>query len=115
MMTSRRPLMTGADKQRAFVRSGGAISVDMESAAIALEAQRRGLPFACMRTILDTAGEDVVGARLVDQDGRVRPLPAAKALLTSPRMVIGVARLVKNLRLATRSLASTIEAVLPRL
>jgi adenosylhomocysteine nucleosidase len=114
-MTTRRPITTGADKQRAYVHSGGAISVDMESAAIALEAERCGLPFVCMRAILDTAGEDVVGARLVDQNGRVRPLAAAKALVTNPWMIIGVAHLLRNLRVATRSLASAIEAVLPRL
>jgi len=115
MMTSRLPLMTGADKHRAYLESGGAISVDMESAVFALESQRRGLPFMCMRTLLDTAGEDVVGAQLVDQNGRIRALAAAKALTSSPRMVLGVVRLVRNLRLATRSMASTLEAVLPRL
>jgi adenosylhomocysteine nucleosidase len=115
MMTSRRPIMSAPDKHRAFMESGGAISVDMESAVIALEAQRRGLPFVCMRTILDTAGEDVVGARLMDRDGHVRPLAAAKALITNPRMIIGVVHLVRNLRLATHSLASALEAVLPRL
>jgi adenosylhomocysteine nucleosidase len=115
MMTSRLPLLTRADKQRAFAQSGGAISVDMESAAIALEAERRGLPFVCMRTILDRAGEDVVGARILDQNGRIRPLMAAKELVTQPRTIIGVAHLVRNLRVATRSLASAIEAVLPHL
>jgi adenosylhomocysteine nucleosidase len=114
-MTSRRPIMTTADKQRAYLLSGGAISVDMESAVIALEAERRGLPFVCMRTILDTAGEDVVGARLIDQNGRVPPLAAAKTLITNPRIIIGVARMLRNLRLATHSLASALEAVLPRL
>jgi nucleoside phosphorylase len=114
MMTSARPLMTGADKQRAFKQSG-AISVDMESAVIALEAQRRGVPFACMRTILDTAGEDIVGARLVDRDGRVLVRAAAQALITSPRTIVGVARLVRNLRRATQSLAGALEAVLPLL
>jgi adenosylhomocysteine nucleosidase len=112
MMTARRPIITGIDKQRAYAQSG-AISVDMESAAIALEAERRGLPFICIRTILDAAGEDVVGGRLIDHNGRVRPLAAARALITSPRMILGAARLVKNLRLATRSLASTLETVLP--
>jgi adenosylhomocysteine nucleosidase len=115
MMTSRRPIMTWADKQRAYVESGGAISVDMESAAIALEAEQRRLPFVCMRTILDTANEDVVGGRLIDQDGRVRPIAAAKALITRPRIIIGVGHLVRNLRLATLSLASALEVVLPRL
>jgi nucleoside phosphorylase len=115
MMTSRRPLMTGADKHRAHLESGGAITVDMESAAIALEAQRRGLPFVCMRTILDTAEADIVGAQLVDQNGRVRAPAAAKALISSPRIIIGVAHLWRNLRLATRSMASALQAALPRL
>jgi adenosylhomocysteine nucleosidase len=114
-MTSRHPIVTTADKHRAHLESGGAISVDMESAVIALEAERRGLPFACMRTILDTAGEDVVGARLLDRNGRVRPLTAAKTLITSPRMIIGVASLLRNLRVSTHSLVSALEAVLPRL
>ena len=112
-MTSRRPLATRADKQRAYSQSGGAISVDMESAAIAFEAKRRGLPFACIRTILDTASDDVVGARLIDQNGHVRRLAAVKALITNPRMVIGVAHLLRNLRLATHSMALALEAVLP--
>lgn len=115
MITSRRPITTRADKHLAYLQSGGAISVDMESAVIAFEAERRGLPFACMRTILDTADEDVVGAQLVDQSGRVRPLTAARTLITSPRMIIGVARLLRNLRVATHSLVSALEAVLPRL
>jgi nucleoside phosphorylase len=115
MLTSRRAITTSVDKRRAHMESGGAISVDMESTVIALECERRGLPFICVRTILDTAGEDVAGARLVDQDGRVRPLAAAKALVTSPRTVVGVARLVRNLRRSTQSLAVTLEALLPRL
>jgi nucleoside phosphorylase len=115
MMTSRLPLLTRAEKERAFRQTGGAISVDMESAAIAIEAERCHRTFACMRTILDTASEDVVGARMIDQNGRVRPLVAAKELLTNPRMIIGAAHQVRNLRVATRSLASAIEAVLPRL
>jgi adenosylhomocysteine nucleosidase len=114
-MTTRRPIITAADKQRAHLQSGGAISVDMESAAIAVEAERRGLPFVCVRSILDTACQEVVGARLLDQNSRVRPLAAAKALITHPQMILGVAHLLKNLRRSTHSLASTLEAVLPHL
>ncbi|HKV55288.1 MAG TPA: hypothetical protein VJN94_11685 [Candidatus Binataceae bacterium] len=114
MMTSRRALTTSADKRRAHTESG-AITVDMESAAIAFEAQRRGLPFVCLRTILDTASEDVVGAALADENGEVRALAAAKALITHPRMIGGVVHLLRNLRLAASSLASTLEAILPRI
>jgi len=113
-MTSRRALVTAADKRRAHHETG-AISVDMESAVIALEAQRRGIPFVCIRTILDTAGEDVVGAALADENGRVRPLAAAKAVITNPGLVAGAARLLCNLRLATNALAETLEIVVPEI
>jgi hypothetical protein len=43
-MTSRRVLVTAADKRRSHHETG-AISVDMESAVVALEAQRRGILF----------------------------------------------------------------------
>jgi hypothetical protein len=87
----------------------------MESAVIALEAQRRGIPFVCIRTILDTAGEDVVGAALADENGRVRPLAAAKAVISNPGLVAGAARLLRNLRLATNALAETLEIVVPEI
>ncbi|HJU09568.1 MAG TPA: hypothetical protein VJ728_01760 [Candidatus Binataceae bacterium] len=110
MMTSRRPLMTAAEKKRAYSQTG-AVSVDMESAAIALEAYRRGLPFVCMRTVLDTAAEDIAAAGFIDRDGRVQPLAAARTLVSSPRTVIQVFRLVRNLRIATNALALVVEAV----
>jgi nucleoside phosphorylase len=114
MMTSRRPLMTSADKHRAW-RDSGAISVDMESAVIALEAQHRGLPFVGMRTIMDRADEDVAGAGLADDNGHVRVMAAAKAMITNPRMIADAIHLLRNLRRATRSLASALEAVVPHL
>jgi nucleoside phosphorylase len=110
MLTSRRAIMTGADKRLAHEESG-AISVDMESAIIAIDAHSRGLPFICMRTILDTAGEDLPVANLIDEHGHVRPFAAAKALIRHPGIVVGVARFGRNLRLATRSLAVATEAV----
>jgi len=113
MMTLRRPLMSAADKRSARHESG-AISVDMESAVIAVEAQRCNLPFIVMRTILDPAGEDIIGAQLADEDGHVRAWAAAKALITNPHMLLGTARLLGNLRRATRALACALEAVLPR-
>jgi nucleoside phosphorylase len=113
-ITLRRPLMTAADKQQAYQQSG-AISVDMESAAIALEAQRRALPFIALRTILDTSREDVVGARLLDQNGVVRPLGAIRTIIANPRLIIGAIHLMRNLRRATHSLASVLEVTLPRL
>jgi nucleoside phosphorylase len=114
ILTSRRAIAKIADKRLAADQSG-AVAVDMESAMIALEAHRRGLPFVCMRTILDTAAQELAGAMLADEYGRVRPLAAAKALLSQPSIVAGALRLVRNLRIATDRLAAAAEAVLTRI
>ena len=114
VLTSRRPLISSADKHRAY-RESGAISVDMESAVIAQEAERRAYPFVGLRAIMDTADEDVAGAELADEDGRVRAGPAARALLRNPAIVLDAMHLLRNLRRATRSLASSLEVLLPQL
>jgi adenosylhomocysteine nucleosidase len=110
ILTSRRALALPADKRAAATQSG-AVAVDMESAIVALEAQSRGLPFVCLRTILDTASEEISGALLADENGRVRKLAAARALLTSPSTVRGAIRLTRNLRLATKVLSQAIDSV----
>ncbi len=111
VLTSRRVIAKVADKRRAY-QALGAIAVDMESAPIALEAARRELPFICLRTIMDTAGDEIEGAHLADENGRVRLLPAAAALITQPRLLAASIRLMRNLRSATRSMTEALAAVL---
>ena len=111
ILTSRRAIAKVDDKRRAH-EALGAIAVDMESALIALEAARRGMPFVCLRTIMDTATEGIDGARLADENGRVRPLAAAAALIAQPRLVLSSLKLMRNLRAATRSMAEAISVVL---
>lgn len=113
LLTVRHPLMTPAQKRLAGVHSG-AIAVDMETAVIAFEAAARGIPFVAMRTIMDTVDHDLAAAGLADENGDVRPLKAAAALIRNPAMVAGVVRLMRNLRRATRSMALAIEAVTQR-
>jgi adenosylhomocysteine nucleosidase len=114
ILTVKFPLITGVEKRLAGQQCG-AIAVDMESAIIALEAAARGVPFVCMRTIMDTVEHDLAGAGLADQDGQIRPLAAAAALIRNPRMVTGVIHLVRNLRRAVDSMAVAVEAVTRRL
>jgi nucleoside phosphorylase len=114
ILTSRHALTTGAEKRAAGEHSG-AVAVDMESAAIALEAATRGLPFVCMRTILDTVDQELVGARLADEYGHVRPRAALQALVTNPGIVVGLYRLLRNLRLSTHALANAFEQVARRI
>jgi adenosylhomocysteine nucleosidase len=114
ILTVKRPLVTGTEK-RLVGEHTGAIAVDMETAVIAFEAATRRIPFVAIRTIMDTVADDLAGALLADANGKVRPLKAAAALARNPAMVAGVIRLVRNLRLATHSMATTIEAVTRRL
>jgi len=110
ILTSARPLLTAPEKRRAKSATG-AIAVEMESAVLAEAAQNRGIPFACVRAILDTADEEVVGAELADQDGRVRPIKAAGFIVRHPAAILALPRIARNLGLASKSIAGAIEAI----
>jgi adenosylhomocysteine nucleosidase len=111
VLTSRRAIAKALDKQRAHAAMG-AIAVDMESAVIAHEASARNLPFVCLRTILDTAAQNLDGAMLADENGRVRALRAARALMANPRLIGASIRLMRDLRVATNSMAMAVDAAL---
>jgi nucleoside phosphorylase len=61
-----------ADKRR--MRDQGASAVDMEAAAVACPALKAGLPFYCIRAVLDRADEKIVGAALARPFERVPEL-----------------------------------------
>jgi nucleoside phosphorylase len=95
--------------KRSAGEATGASVVDMESAVIAEEAVRRGLRFACVRSILDTADEELAIPELVD--GRVRPLAAATFFLCRPINVVRLARMLRALRRAAVPLADALVAL----
>ncbi len=110
LLTSRRVLANAHAKLRAKEQTG-AIAVDMESAALASEAMRRGIKFAVVRTVMDALEDEVFGAELADGQGRVRPLAAAGYLARNPAAITQLPRMMRNLSRATRSLADAIEAI----
>jgi len=110
ILSASRILKDGAAKRDARARTG-ALAVDMESAAIAAEAHRCGLRFACVRAVLDTVDEEIVGAELAGPDGEVRPLAAAGFVLRNPAAVVGLARMMRSLNRATAALANALEAL----
>lgn len=109
LLTSRRVLATAVEKRHAK-RHTGAIAVDMESAVLAAEAISRDLPFACVRAVMDTVDDELVGPP-VDAQGRVRPLAAASYLVRNPAVMLKLPRMIHNLAAASRSLAAAIEAI----
>jgi adenosylhomocysteine nucleosidase len=104
-------VLESAAAKRAAAASSGAIAVDMESAAVAAAAQRRGLRFACVRSIFDTIDEEVVGAQLAGPDGEVRPLAAAGFMLRNPSAALQLPGMLRNLKRAAASLATALDAL----
>lgn len=103
MVSSGIVLATAAAKRAAG--AGGALVVEMESAALAGVAARRGVPFAGLRVVLDGAGDTLPPSLgLVDEDtGEVRARAAA-ALALRPWHWPVVLRLARQSRVAERSL-----------
>ncbi len=110
LFTSPHALATGDEKRRTGELSG-AIAVDMETAAIAAEAARRGVPFVALRAIIDTVDEELPRVPIMDKEGRLRPARAAAHLLTHPRDTFRIPAMARSLSRATRALADALEAI----
>jgi adenosylhomocysteine nucleosidase len=106
LLTSDTPIDTIADKARAFVETG-AVAVDMESLAVAEVAAAHDLPFIAARVIVDTAA-DVLPRTLVaaSRGGQVNIRQLIGGLAAAPRDLVGLIRLARRYRAATRSLAA---------
>jgi adenosylhomocysteine nucleosidase len=107
-------VVASADEKREARFRHSAIAVDMESAAIALAVASRDLPLICIRSIMDTAADNIFAGGL-SADGRIRPLKAAGALLKEPASILRVPRLLRNLTVASRTLGGALEGILGHL
>jgi adenosylhomocysteine nucleosidase len=107
-----RVLEDAAAKSRLWLETG-ALAVDMESAAILDWAAARDLPAAVVRAVSDPAGRGVPAdlARVVQDDGRVRPLRAVSAVLARPRALADA----MALRAGAAAALKTVAAALGRL
>ncbi len=105
-----------AAKAGLFAQNGCA-AVDMESAALARLASERGLPFLCLRYIVDPADMALPGSLMssLDDDGQVRPLRLLGQLITHPRDLLALARLAKAFGEAKKSMQRTLDTLGPEL
>lgn len=110
ILTTARVVPDAVAKRLAKEQSG-AIAVDMESAGVAYEATSRGIPFVVVRTVMDSAEDEVFAAEVVDEQGRVKPLAATNYLVKNPGALMKIPRMMFNLALAARSLADAVEAL----
>jgi nucleoside phosphorylase len=87
-------------------RARGIVAVDMETAAIGLVAEARGLPWSVFRAISDWAGDPHVDAELVamsNPDGTARPAAVLRFLLRHPQRIGKLVRLGADMRAAVVS------------
>jgi adenosylhomocysteine nucleosidase len=98
------------EAKREARRRHGAIAVDMESAAVAFAARESDAPVVCIRAIMDPAEEHVLDGG-ISSDGRIKPLKAAGSLIRKPSSILRVPRLLRNLTLASRTLAEAIVTI----
>jgi nucleoside phosphorylase len=106
-------VVTTAREKARLAASGGALAVDMESAAIGAVARERGIPFHALRVVLDVADEDLPFAADVVNPATGTPrLGRVLAALAPPSRWLLAARLARGQRRAARQLGRVAGAVL---
>ncbi len=99
-------VITTIAQRRELAARTGALAVDMESSAVAEVAVRRGLPWASVRAVTDTAARDMTldwnGCRR--PDGSFRLLSLAGQALAKPSGVAELRQLWYASRIASRNL-----------
>jgi adenosylhomocysteine nucleosidase len=99
-------IVTSPAEKVTLFQQTGAIAVDMESAAVAAEAQRAGVPFMAIRSVSDPVGMTFPQSTLtsLDEFGKLRPLRLLKALARNPVELFALVRLGRNFRVAQSTL-----------
>lgn len=86
------PIVLHDPAQKAALAATGALTVDMESAAVIGVALQRGIPFTALRVVLDTATEALpADMDAVSDDGAIRFGRAVRAALLHPKTMLRLA------------------------
>lgn len=101
-------LGSGMAKSGLKMRTGDAITTDMETAAIMKIAQDNGLPGIAIRSIVDQFDDQLPGEILkhTDRFGTPRITNILVEIMRKPRLLIHLVRLSVAMRAATRTLRS---------
>jgi len=94
-----------AREKRRFAQRTQAIGLDMESSALAVEAQRAGVPFVIIRSVSDLLDEDLP----LDFNLFLRPtgwLKGIGTVLTTPSCLLGLGRLRRQSLVAAEALTA---------
>ena len=100
-------VVTRPEEKVTLFQQTGAIAVDMESAAVAAEAQGAGVPFMAIRAVADPVGITLPQSALAsfDESGKLTPWRLLKALAKNPIELFALIRLGRNFRAAQSTLS----------
>jgi adenosylhomocysteine nucleosidase len=97
------------------LRARGVVALDMETAAVALACEERGVPWTVFRAVSDRATDGTVDDEvfhLSRQDGTPDPRAVARYLVRHPARIPGLVRMARGAGLATaRAADAAIAAV----
>jgi adenosylhomocysteine nucleosidase len=107
LLSVAQPLTSSAQKAQAWSQTG-ASAVDMESFAIASVAVEKGVTFAILRVVVDTATDTLPDSitRATDSYGEVNYARLAAGLMRTPTDLAALLKLARRYRLALHSLRS---------
>jgi adenosylhomocysteine nucleosidase len=113
LVTIERPAVGPSEKAALAVAldGEGPGAADMESAAWARAAANRGIPYLVVRSISDTADEEIPSylARCVGADGRIRRAAVLGYSLTRPGTIPALLRMRKRMQACGEGLASFLD------
>jgi adenosylhomocysteine nucleosidase len=106
LLSSANPIATVEEKALLF-RQTGAAAVDMESLAVAQVAAAHELPFMAVRVIVDGAADALPrSVTAAGRSGQLSVLRLIGGLAAAPGDLVGLIRLSRRYRAATRSLTA---------
>jgi adenosylhomocysteine nucleosidase len=89
--------VAGREEKRRIAETYGASLVDMEAAAVARLALRKGVPFFCWKAVTDVATEEMPDFNLfLDREKQLRIPRLATYALTHPRYMAPLLRMGRN-------------------
>lgn len=98
-------LLTSLDKNGTFAATD-ALAADMESYGVGEAALKAGLPFAAIRVVADTAGEQLpeIALHAIASDGSLKLAETLRRIMRSPGQIPGLIRLARSTVRARRRL-----------
>jgi adenosylhomocysteine nucleosidase len=102
----------------AGLRRDGVVSLDMETAATAEVCEAKGIPWSVFRTISDRATDGTIDEEVFhmsNQDGTPNPKAIAAYVVRHPNRLPAMARMAKDVKLATDRAADAAIAAVSRI